>query len=169
MVTQQPIPDEALNKIAEILDTEASGLLKLEPQALLDRLWMEVGEAREYFRGPGWYGGVSLYGALTYVGKDYASMGDFPMAIRYFERVLQEDPNREEARKDMVMALICLGFKEKDISYFERAQEFTPQDNAKYLIGVAYLYFGIATKRPEYLERALSLLKTKKRRFLGFL
>jgi Holliday junction resolvasome RuvABC DNA-binding subunit len=70
---------------------------------------------------------------------------------------MREAPERDEARMDLIMALICLGYQEKNIKHFERALTFNPDKKTQRYVSLALIRFGLEEGKWEYFEKVLSL------------
>jgi tetratricopeptide (TPR) repeat protein len=96
-------------------------------------------------------------------GTVYGHKGDYPLAIKQFEKALSINPNEVACYKNIGIAY---GFQkefQKAVEYLNKAATLDPNDaQVPDFLGVTYMNMGDSLKAKEYFEKAKMLVAGKK-------
>jgi tetratricopeptide (TPR) repeat protein len=95
---------------------------------------------------------------LVNLGVEMSKRGNYPLAISYFKRALEMNPNLKEAYNDLGRALNDLGRPDEALKYLEAALKLEPNYvSALINRGIALAKLGRYTEALKDLDKALSL------------
>lgn len=95
------------------------------------------------------------------IGDEYCKLENFPMAIKYFKKAINADPEEERSQYNLLSVLEDTGATDEAVSYFlAKVQDHPYNLNMWICLGAAYSELGLLEKAIDAFEYALIIDKT---------